>query len=156
MSTVSLRSEIAYKRPESVLVVVYTISGQTLLLERNRPVFWQSITGSLKWPDESAPDAAYRELEEETGIKALSGWQNWQHTYTFPILPEYRYRYTPGTSDNQEHLFSLELAETCQPVLSDAEHSSGLWLPIEDAIAKVWSWSNRDALERVAAALNSD
>ena len=113
-------------------------------------------TGSLKWPDESAPDAAYRELEEETGIKAVSGWQNWQHTYTFPILPEYRHRYAPGVSDNQEHLFSLELPETCQPVLSDAEHSSGLWLPIEDAITKVWSWSNRDALERVAAALNSD
>ena len=72
MSAVSLRSEISYKRPESVLVVVYTVSGQTLLLKRNRPVFWQSITGSLKWPDESAPDAAYRELEEETGIHALS------------------------------------------------------------------------------------
>ena len=156
MSAVSLRSEISYKRPESVLVVVYTVSGQTLLLKRNRPVFWQSITGSLKWPDESAPDAAYRELEEETGIHALSGWRNRQHTYTFPILPEYRHRYAPGVSDNQEHLFSLELQETCQPVLSDAEHSSGLWLPIEEAITKVWSWTNRDALERVATALNND
>ena len=156
MSVVSLRSEISYKRPESVLVVIYTASGQTLLLKRNRPVFWQSITGSLKWPDESAPDAAYRELEEETGIHASSGWRNWHHRYSFPILPEYRHRYAPGVSDNKEHLFSLELPETCQPVLSDAEHSSGLWLPIEDAIAKVWSWSNRDALERVAAALNSD
>ena len=155
MSVVSLRSEIAYKRPESVLVVVYTVSGQTLLLKRTRPVFWQSITGSLKWPDEPAPDAAYRELEEETGIHALSGWRNWQHTYTFPILPEYRYRYAPGESDNQEHLFSLELPETCQPVLSDVEHSAGLWLPIEDAIAKVWSWTNRDALERVATALSN-
>ena len=63
MSAVSLRSEISYKRPESVLVVVYTVSGQTLLLKRKRPIFWQSITGSLKWPDESASDAAYRELE---------------------------------------------------------------------------------------------
>ena len=156
MSAASLRAEIAYKRPESVLVVVYTVSRQALLLKRNRPVFWQSITGSLKWPDESAPDAAYRELEEETGIKASSGWRNWQHTYTFPILTEYRHRYAPGVSDNKEHLFSIELPEPCQLVLSDAEHSSGLWLPIEDAITKVWSWSNRDALERVAVALNSD
>ena len=156
MSAVSLRSEISYKRPESVLVVVYTVSGQTLLLKRNRPVFWQSVTGSLKWPNELAPDAAYRELEEETGIHALPGGRNWQHTYTFPILPEYRHRYAPGVSDNHEHLFSLELPETCQPVLSDVEHSAGLWLPIEDAIAKVWSWTNRDALERVATALNND
>ena len=155
MSAVSLRPEIAHKRPESVLIVVYTVTGQTLLLKRTRPVFWQSITGSLKWPDESPPDAACRELKEETGIKALSGWRNWQHTNTFPILPEYRHRYAPGVSDNKEHLFSLELSEPCQPVLSDAEHSSSLWLPIEDAITKVWSWSNRDALERVVAAITA-
>ena len=44
----------AYKRPESVLVVVHTPAGQTLLLKRARPVFWQSVTGSLEWPDEPA------------------------------------------------------------------------------------------------------
>ena len=156
MSAGAVGAEIAHKGAEAGLRVDDTGTGQKLLRKRTSPVFWESSTGSLKWPDESPPDAACRELKEETGIKALSGWRNWQHTYTFPILPEYRHRYAPGVSDNKEHLFSLELSEPCQPVLSDAEHSSSLWLPIEDAITKVWSWSNRDALERVAVALNSD
>ncbi|MCW8948496.1 MAG: NUDIX domain-containing protein, partial [Sedimenticola sp.] len=39
-----------YKRPESVLVVIYTDQGEVLMLNRTRPKgFWQSVTGSLKW-----------------------------------------------------------------------------------------------------------
>ena len=140
-----------YKRPESVLGVVYTSGGMTLLLRRARPVFWQSVTGGLDWPDESPGEAARRELKEETGIESSSGWRDWQHTYSFPVMPEYRYRYAPGVPDNKEHLFSLEVLQTCTPKLSEAEHSDSCWLPFDDAIEKVWSWSNRDALERVAA-----
>ena len=57
-----------YKRPESVLVVIYTISGEVLLLERRQPAgFWQSVTGSLAW-DEAPREAAIREVSEETGL----------------------------------------------------------------------------------------
>ncbi|MGD8932832.1 MAG: NUDIX domain-containing protein, partial [Chromatiales bacterium] len=49
-----------YKRPESVLVVVYTAGGEVLLLRRTRPRdFWQSVTGSLHW-GESPRQAARR------------------------------------------------------------------------------------------------
>ena len=58
-----------HKRPESVVVVVYTKAGETLLLERLQPVFWQSVTGSLEWPDEPPEDAAHREVYEETGME---------------------------------------------------------------------------------------
>ena len=55
-----------YKRPQSVLVLVYTAAGQVLLLRRIRPRgFWQSVTGSLRW-GESRQRAARRELFEET------------------------------------------------------------------------------------------
>ena len=39
-----------YKRPESVLVVVYTRSNEILALRRKQPnYFWQSVAGSLEW-----------------------------------------------------------------------------------------------------------
>ncbi|HJP11179.1 MAG: dihydroneopterin triphosphate diphosphatase [Arenicellales bacterium] len=151
MSATLFTTAQAYKRPESVLVVVHTPAGQTLLLKRARPVFWQSVTGSLEWPEEPAAEAARRELKEETGIESSSGWRDWQHTYSFPVMPEYRYRYAPAVPDNTEHLFSLEVPETCTAELSEAEHSASCWLSFAEAIEKVWSWSNRDALERVAA-----
>ena len=59
----------AFKRPESVLVVVHT-DDQVLLMERCSPEgFWQSVTGSLR-EDESPLDCAERELAEETGFAA--------------------------------------------------------------------------------------
>ena len=88
MSASLFASAQAYKRPESVLVVVYTPAGQTLLLRRARPVFWQSVTGSLDWPDESPAEAARRELKDETGSVASAGWCDWQHSYSFPVMPE--------------------------------------------------------------------
>ena len=60
------------------MVVVYTAAGETLLLKRLQPVFWQSVTGSLEWPDETPEDAARREVYEETGIEADAGWIDWK------------------------------------------------------------------------------
>lgn len=48
------------KRPESVLVVVYTRAGEVLMMERRRPPgWWQSVTGSLE-ADEMPWEAAVR------------------------------------------------------------------------------------------------
>ena len=56
-----------FRRPESVLIVIYTAGGEFLLLERRKPPgFWQSVTGSLEW-GETIDAAASRELKEETG-----------------------------------------------------------------------------------------
>ena len=57
-----------YKRPESVLVVVYTATGKVLLLRVQPPYFWQSVTGSLRWGEREPRAAAARELREETGL----------------------------------------------------------------------------------------
>ncbi|MGW8310783.1 MAG: NUDIX domain-containing protein, partial [Thiogranum sp.] len=44
----------SYKRPESVLVVIYTASGEVLMLERQQPAgYWQSVTGSLEWGEDA-------------------------------------------------------------------------------------------------------
>ena len=51
-----------FKLPVSVLVVIHTAELEVLLLERAlRPGFWQSVTGSLDWPEESLEAAATRE-----------------------------------------------------------------------------------------------
>ena len=140
----------AYKRPESVLVVVHDPDGRFLLMERaDVENFWQSVTGSLKW-GESTREAAIRELREETGIEAPSGLLDWNHSVTFRILGQFRARYEPGTEHNLEHLCSLEV-ERDQPVRIDShEHVEYRWSGVEEALELVWSWSNRDAIDTVA------
>ena len=139
----------ARKRPESVLVVVHTRAGEVLLLKRRRPVFWQSVTGSLRWPDESAAAAARRELREETGIEAGDALRDWQRSWTFAILPEYRHRYGSGVSDNVEHLFSVGLDDRVAVAIDPSEHSEYRWVDGPTAAAMVWSWTNREGIELV-------
>jgi len=60
---------MAFKLPESVLVVVHTPALDVLLLERARnPGFWQSVTGSREPDDPDLEATARRELLEETGL----------------------------------------------------------------------------------------
>ncbi len=141
----------SYKRPESVLVVVYAATGETLLLKRCKPMFWQSVTGSLDWPNETPADAARREVYEETGIELETGWTDWKISRYFPILPEYRDRFPPETRLNKEYMFSLRLDETCSVVLAPDEHDSFEWISLLEAKSRVWSWTNRAALDQIKA-----
>jgi dATP pyrophosphohydrolase len=54
-------------------------------------------------------------------------------------------------TENLEHLFYLELPERRSVTLNPAEHRASVWLPVAEALAKVASWTNREALERLAA-----
>lgn len=138
----------SFKRPESVLVVVYTRAGQVLLLRRaDYPEFWQSVTGSMEWGDEQPAETAARELREETGIvvepAALTDWKLQQR---YEIFPQWRYKYAPGVLENTEHFFSLELSDV-QPVhLSPNEHGEYIWVPFAEALERVFSWTNHEAL----------
>jgi dihydroneopterin triphosphate diphosphatase len=142
-----------FKRPESVLVVVYTRSRECLLLERAEPRgFWQSVTGSLGW-DETVAECAAREVREETGLDTAA-LRDAHVEHTFPIVAAWRARYAPGVETNVEHLFYLELP-TQRPVrLAPAEHVAYEWLALEAAARKASSWTNREALERLAQTLH--
>ncbi len=143
------------KLPHSVLVVVHTAAMDVLLLERAaRPGFWQSVTGSLERIDEPHEAAAVRELREETGIEAASGrLAPWSVAYTFEIFPQWRQRFPPGVTHNTERLFSLQLARCVAVTTAPAEHSAFTWLPWREAARKCFSWSNRDAILMIGAAL---
>ncbi len=138
-----------YKRPESVLVVVYTRQGEVLMLRRTRPSdFWQSVTGSLRW-GESPASAARRELYEETGIMAGDALLDLHHSVSFPILPAWRSRYAPSARSNREHWFALPLALRRQPLLHADEHTEYRWLRHEQAARLASSWTNRDAIRHL-------
>ena len=140
-----------HRVPESVLVLVYTTAGDVLALRRCAPFdFWQSVTGSLD-PGEAPRATARRELFEETGIDAGDRLVETGVSRVFTIDPRWRDRYAPGVTQNTEWEFRLELPAPCEIRLDTHEHSAYEWLHIQAAIERFWSWTNREALEVLAA-----
>ena len=135
-----------FRRPESVLVVVYTDDGKALLLRRQRPFdFWQSVTGSLQ-DGETHQQAARRELAEETGLDGEGQLEYSGISRQFAIDPRWRHRFAPGVVENVEYEWHYQLPAVTHVELDGDEHSSFRWMPIAEASETVWSWTNRDAL----------
>ena len=135
-----------YKRPESVLVLVYTAAGDVLLLRRRDPDdFWQSVTGSLE-SGESPAQAARRELFEETGLAIDAALDDCRTTNRFAILPAWRGRYAPDVTHNVEHVFRAACAERSVIRLDPTEHLEYRWFDREAAAALATSHTNRDAI----------
>ena len=146
-----------HKIPISVLVVIHDPALNVLLLERaDRPGFWQSVTGSLDAPDEDLRTAALREVTEETGLVAApEDLRDWQHSTVFEIYGHWQARYGPGVTHNTEHTFSLGVPLGAQAVVAPREHLGFAWLPWQQAAAKCFSPSNRDAILRLPEILSS-
>ena len=140
------------KIPVSVLVVIHTPALEILLIERaTRPGYWQSVTGSIDRPDEPLEDTAVREVFEETGIVApRDRLVRWNVMRTFEIYPQWRHRFEPGTTHNDEHMFSFEVPAAVPVRLAPEEHTAWQWVPWEVAVERCFSWTNRDAIRMLA------
>ncbi|SPP31159.1 Dihydroneopterin triphosphate diphosphatase [Arsenophonus endosymbiont of Aleurodicus floccissimus] len=140
-----------YKRPESVLVVVYVQSSRQVLMlqRRDDPDFWQSVTSSLE-DNETPRETALREVKEEIGIDDIINQYltlvDLQHSLYFDIFFKFRHRYAPGTIQCKEHWFSLALQQEQDFLLK--EHLAFRWLPAAQAAALTKSWNNRQAIEQ--------
>ncbi len=135
----------AFKRPESVLIVVQAPGPRFLLLKRIEPAdFWQSVTGSLH-PDEAPVAAARRELVEETGLSP-DGLVSTGVVNRFPIHPAWRHRYAADVMENVEHVFSLVLDREPAVRLDPREHRAYRWLPAAEAMALASSSTDRAAI----------
>lgn len=144
---------IAYKIPQSVLVVIYTPALDVLLLKRaDVPDFWQSVTGSKNALTESYQEAAVREVREETGLDCgpaaahAAGLRDWGLEYLYDIYPSWRKPYAPGVTQNTEHVFGLEVPARLAVRLNPPEHTAYQWLAHHAAATACFSSSNAKAI----------
>ncbi|HWP44583.1 MAG TPA: dihydroneopterin triphosphate diphosphatase [Blastocatellia bacterium] len=144
-----------YKQPRSVQVVIFAESArgrQYLLLRRvtGHGGFWQSVTGSLE-EGETHRQAAVREVREETAIAASEdelidlGLVN-----TFEIAPQWRSRYAPGVTHNEEVCFALKV-DLCQVAIDAVEHDAYAWVDYQTAMGMIYWESTKRALARTEA-----
>lgn len=142
----------AYKKPVSVLVVIYTADLQVLLLERaDHPGYWQSVTGSQD-EGETLFDTATREVKEETGLDVENfELTDWHIQNQYEIFQEWRWRYPPGVTHNTEHVFGLKVPGVIPITIAAREHLNSIWLPWQEAAEKVFSWSNAQAIRRLGS-----
>lgn len=139
-----------FKTPISALVLIHTRDLQVLIMERaDKKGFWQSVTGSLEH-GETPRQAAIREVFEETGLDATQyDLQDWHASNVYEIYPHWRHRYAPSVVENTEHLFGLELPSPLPIKLAPDEHVRYEWVDWHEAAARVFSWTNVDALKRL-------
>ena len=135
------------KIPISIQVIIFIDDKNILLLQRkDNPNYWQSVTGSME-KDESPKECARREVFEETGLIVNDyNFFSLNQMNQYQIYPEWKYRYDENVSTNIEHLFALQLHKKEHIIINPQEHIEYIWTDLEDAIKKVFSWTNRNAL----------
>ena len=151
-----MNTDMRFKIPESVLVVIHTTELDVLLIERaDKPGYWQSVTGSKDRIDEPCMETAVREVAEETGIVIGSievparNLLDWQMRNVYEIYPVWRHRYASGVTQNTEHVFGLRVPRDVPVKLAPREHLQYRWLGWQAAAEACFSPSNAAAIRRL-------
>jgi dATP pyrophosphohydrolase len=135
-----------------VVIFAETECGREfLLLKRvaSHGGFWQSVTGSLEG-EETHVEAAIREVGEETGITARAeDLIDLMLVNTFEIAPQWRAKYAPGVTHNEEVCFALKV-DKCEVRIDSVEHDAWAWIDYDTAMGMLHWESNKCALASVA------
>ncbi len=116
----------------------------------DHPGYWQSVTGS-QHEGETLAQTAIREVVEETGLDINnSQLTNWHIQNQYEIFQEWRWRYAPSVTHNTEHVFSLCLPGPWPVTIAPEEHLAYRWLPWQQAVEKVFSWTNAEAIRNLS------
>ena len=144
---------MTYKQPRSVQVVIFSeLAGKRLyLLLRRVPThggFWQSVTGSLE-DGETHLQAAVREVREETGFTAGENELiDLGVTNVFEIAEQWRPKYAPGVTRNEEVCFALQVQHGAVEI-DRLEHEEYVWVDYDAAVEMLYWESNRMTLAAV-------
>jgi len=109
------------RRPEEVFVIVRR--GDEYLALHRAPgggSYWHGVAGALE-PGEDYPEAARRELEEETGLVGEPVAIGKPYAYPIEEEPRYRLLVPPGTTEIVVGTFLVEAPAGWEPRL-DHEH----------------------------------
>jgi 8-oxo-dGTP pyrophosphatase MutT (NUDIX family) len=121
------------RRPEEVFVFVRR-GGEYLVLHRSPRggAYWHGVAGALE-AGESYPDAARRELYEETGLAAVPVEIAQPYAYRLEDELEFRSSVPPGTEEIVVRSFLVEVSPGWEPTL-DHEHDDYRWCTPGEAL----------------------
>ncbi len=147
-----------FREPKQVLVYCYRVKNglcEFLMLKRpsDRGDFWQGVTGA-PFKDEALPEAAKRELLEETGMVPLT-LKEAGFSYSFPVEPEWQSHYASSVTKIDEIVYLAEISIDCKLDLS-GEHVDYKWASFEEAITLLKYDNNKNALKHCCSLLISD
>ncbi len=110
------------------------------------------MTGSLE-EGETHAQAAVREVLEETGIHCGEGELiDLALVNRFEIAPQWRSRYAPGVSHNEEVCFALKV-DKCDVRVNPLEHEDYVWVGFDAAMGMLYWESSKRAFARLARVL---
>jgi len=93
-------------------------------------------------------ETAVREIAEETGIEVPPGKVRDHRLCSRFALPRQAWERYGDARFNLEHVFSCQVDSSSPIRIAPAEHSDWGWFNADEALATVWSWSNRNAIRR--------
>jgi len=135
-------------------IVVVVRRGEEFLVMRRAPErlgYWSLAAGGLE-PDETPPEAARRELFEETGLQA--DVRPLPVALSYSLLddpPAIRARYGPGIEKVTVHAFVADAEDGWEPTL-DAEHDLHCWCDLDASLDLLAYDTARDAVRAAAGA----